>query len=316
MRWFTNALTRASTVCRNVSTRVTELARQTWSKLTYANVRDTIYGAPRALLAGLLFLILSCWRMLCALLLRMRRACTLSNIKASIVGSPKFALGTFLFVLRSVRNVVVAWSRWSKRNWKPLSLLTISLGLLGVGFVRLHDYDVPMLRKDYFKAGQGKTDYNFEDKDDSPQMEIFVKDSFLYRTVTATIHGAGLATDTVVGDRVTAKFNNALSLYQQSRYEEAIKAFNNAYRSMSDKNGQVKRGYEKLAAQAQLMIGNAFCNSGKDSEAINAYQLSLTYDPDNLVTIYNLERLLSNGGGGGKDNGEKPKPSNPNKTKV
>lgn len=259
---------------------------------TFANLKHVVYGTPRFLLNCLLF----CVRVVC--------------------GTPRFLLNAFLLCVRSVKSVGGAALSYGKRNWKPLGLLAFSLALLTVGFVRLHDYDVPMLRHDYKEASRGKTEYDFSDKDEGPQLDMFPKDGFLFRSVVASIHAGQQSVDFTVGDRVTAKFNHALSLYRENNYEEAVKAFNNAYRAMSDKDGQVKRGYEKLAAQTQFMIGNALCNSGKDSEAVSAYQLSLTYDPNDVVTIYNLERLLSKGGGKGGDKGDKPKRSNPNKTKV
>lgn len=296
----------------NVRTRIGNFFGRVWSNCTYANLKRTVRGAPGRFLAALLCV----WRGILGAKRFLRRTCTFTNLKRAVLGSPRFALNTFLFVVRAVAHVGSSLLGYGKRNWQPLALLTFSLALLTVGFVRLHYYDVPMLRHDYKEASRGLTEYDFADKDEAPQPDIYEKDSFFFRSVVATIHAVQQAVDLTVGDRVTAEFNNALSLYRENRYEEAVKAFNDTYRAMSNKNGQVKRGYEKLAAQTQFMIGNALCNSGKDGQAISAYQLSLTYDPNDIVTIYNLERLLSNGGGKGGDKGDKPKPSNPNKTKV
>lgn len=307
--------TRAQTIratCINVCTRVMSFFRATWARLTIANLQATICGAP----AFFADLVVSTWGRFYAALRFLRSTCTLPNLLRAARGTPRFLLRTFMYVVGAVVHVGGAALRYGKRNWKPLTLLTFSLVLLGIGCLRLHDYDVPMLKDDFQVAGKGKTEYDFSEKDTAPQPEFFAEEDLFQKSVAAAMHASGVATDTVVGDRVTAKFNYAYHLYRENRYEEAVKAFNNAYRAMSDKDGQVKRGYEKLAAKTQFMIGNALCNSGKDGEAIAAYQLSLTYDPNDLVTIYNLERLLSNGGGGGNKDGDKPKPSNPNKTKV
>ncbi|MDZ4833987.1 MAG: tetratricopeptide repeat protein [Candidatus Melainabacteria bacterium] len=341
-------LTMARTIratCINTAARLSHSVSNTWRNCTFANIKRTICGVLRSCKNGFLFLVLSAWGMVCAALRNTRKTCTIANVRRAasatpgvalncvkfawctiwgtprfllriVCGTPRFLLHCCMFSLRACYNFGVLTLNYSRRNWKPLTLLLFSLTLLLIGFVRLHDYDVPMLKPDYQLAGKGKTEYNFEDKDGAPEPEFIQQDDWFQNSVVFVIHTKGLATDTVVGDRVTAKYNFALSLYHQDRYEEAVKAFNNAYRAMSDKNGQVKRGYEKRASETQLMIGNALCNSGKDGEAINAYQLSLTYDPNNLVTIYNLERLLSSGGGGGKDKGDKPKASNINKTKV
>ncbi len=298
--------------CNNIRTRAWNLFGKVWSNCTYANLKRTVRGAPGCFLVALL----SVWRGLLGAKRYLRRTCTFTNLKHAVCGSPRFALKAFLATGRAFASVVRGLLKYGKRNWKPLGLLAFSLVVMTVGLVRLHDYDVPMLRQDYKEAARGKTEYDFSDKDEAPQPDLYQKDSFFFRSVVATIHAGQQGVDLTVGDRVTAKFNNALSLYQEHRYEEAVKAFNNAYRAMSDKDGQVKRGYEKIAARTQFMIGNALCNSGKESEAISAYQLSLTYDPNDIVTIYNLERLLSKGGGSGGDKGDKPKPSNPNKTKV
>lgn len=234
-----------------------------------------------------------------------RKRLTLSGIKGGAV-----------FIALAVVHVFGDSARWLARNWKAMTLLMMSLALLVIGFVRLHDYSVPMLRGDYEDAGKGKTEFDYADKDTAPQpAELVVEDSLLNRVVVRSIKLGGWATDTVVGDRRAAKFNHGFELYQATRYEESVKVLTRAYAALTDRDGNVKAEHAELAAKIQFLIGNAHANSNKDGEAISAYKLSLKHDPNNVDTIYNLERLLNSGGKGGND-GDKPKPSNPTNTKL
>jgi len=206
--------------------------------------------------------------------------------------------------------------KYMLKNWKAFAIMALSLALLAIGFVRLQFYSVPMLRSDYEYAAKGKTEFDFADKETAPELEIYGKDSKLDQIAIATIQAARRGIDGAVGDRVGGKFNRGYSLYLETRYDDAARELSKAYAALTDSEGKVKPKYEKLASQIQFLIGNAYANQKKEGEAISAYQLSLTHDPDNLVTIYNLERLLSNGGGKGGKDGDKPKPSNPQNTKL
>jgi len=236
--------------------------------------------------------------------------------RKTVKGTVKYTLFAIWFTLMSVVHVFGDSLRWALKNWRPVGLLLGSLLLLVIGFVRLNQYSVPMLRGDYQKAAKGLTDYNFADKGEDPLPEMFAEDTWFTEAVVTTLRACWKATDTVVGDRRGAKYNLGFELYQSNQYDDAATALTKAYASLTDKDGNVKPTHRKLAADIQFLIGNAYANSKKESEAINAYKLSLKHDPDNIITIYNLERLLSSGGGKGGNDGDKPKPANPSNTKL
>lgn len=220
------------------------------------------------------------------------------------------------FMVMSVVHVFGDSSRWALKNWRPVGMLIGSALLLATGFVRLNQYSVPMLRGDYEKAAKGLTDYNFADKEEGPLPELFAEETWLSKSVVATLRASWQATDTVVGDRRGARYNLGFELYQNNQYEAATTALTKAYASLTDRDGNVEPRHKQLAADIQFLIGNAYANSHKNEEAISAYKLSLKHDPDNIITIYNLERLLSSGGGKGGNDGDKPKPANPSNTKL
>lgn len=249
-------------------------------------------------------------------LARVARVALVSGVSARDHLKRNGIKGSAMFVVLSVVHVVRDSARWLVRNWKAMTLLMMSIALLVIGFVRLHDYSVPMLRGDYETAGKGKTEFDFADKDTAPQpAELVVEDSMFNRVVVRSIKLSGAATDTVVGDRRAAKFNHGFELYQATRYEESVKVLTRAYAGLTDRDGNVRAEHAELASKIQFLIGNAHANSNKNGEAISAYTLSLKHDPNNVDTIYNLERLLNDGGKGGND-GDKPKPSNPTNTKL
>lgn len=234
-----------------------------------------------------------------------------------LLSAPRALLGVLIYVAMAFVHVFTPVWLFARRERKALAVMSVSLVLFGIGLLRLQLYSVPMLRGDYESAARGKTEYNFEVEDDTPQpADLFQSDSLFQRTVDGSIRLAGRTSDALVGDRVAAKFNHGLELYRESRYEEAVKALGRAYAAVSDGDGKVKPGYQKLASEIQFLIGNSNANSNKIPEAVDAYKLSLTHDPDNMTTIYNLERLLSSGGGDGGDNGDKPKPANPINTRL
>jgi tetratricopeptide (TPR) repeat protein len=236
--------------------------------------------------------------------------------KKTVRGTVRYTLAAIWFAIMSVVHVFGDSFAWTLRNGKAMTLMTVSLAFLVVGFVRLNQYSVPMLRGDYAQAAKGKTEFNFADKDTGPQQEIFAEDTWFTKAVMATLRLTWKATDTVVGDRRGAKFNQGFELYQTNQYEDAVIALTKAYAALSDNDGNVKPQHTKLAAEIQFLIGNAYANKKKESEAISAYKLSLKHDPNNIITIYNLERLLASGGGKGGNDGDKPKPSSPSNTKL
>ncbi len=219
-----------------------------------------------------------------------------------------------------VKVLSAIFVRFPLYMWKhdrAFALMAVSALLLTVGFVRLYDYSTPMLRGDWAEAGQYKYHLDFDEPDpNEPKSELTVDDSLFFQSVKLSIDSGHRFCDFVVGDRVPARYNNGLTLYRESNYTEAIVKLNNAYRSLGDGNGGIKPAYRQRAAEVQFLIGNAYANLQKTDEAVQAYTLSLQFNPNDQITIYNLERLLSNGGGKGGDKGDKPKSSNPNKTKL
>lgn len=201
---------------------------------------------------------------------------------------------------------------------RAFALMLVSSILLLAGFTRLYDYTTPMLRGDWSEAGKYKYHLDFDEVDPTepkPDPTMIVEDSVLDKVVKLSIISANRFCDFVVGDRVPARYNNGLTLYRETNYSEAIVKLNNAYRSLGDGSGGIKPGYRRRAAELQFLIGNAYANLQKTDEAVQAYQLSLQFNPNDQITIYNLERLLSSGGGKGGQ-GDKPKSANPNKTKL
>lgn len=218
--------------------------------------------------------------------------------------------------LRWMLSAAVRMYRAVLRNWLALAVLFLSLLVLGTGFVRIAGYTVFMTRGDYENAAMNKFQENYDEPDNGPpQPELFGQESTFDKVVIWSINTWCQTEDTVIGDRVAAKFNHALALYQDHKYSEAVPAFNKAYAACSNKGGKIQPKYRELASVIQLHVGNAYANQGKIDEAVAAYQLSLTYDPNNLITIYNLERLLSNGGGKGGGKGDKPQ-GNPLNEKI
>jgi tetratricopeptide (TPR) repeat protein len=205
---------------------------------------------------------------------------------------------------------------WALKNWRPVGLLLGSALLLLTGFVRLNQYSVPMLRGDYQKAARGLTDYTFDEKEEDPLSGMFAEETWFTETVVTTLRTSWRATDTIVGDRRGAKYNLGFELYQSSKYEDAATALTKAYAALTDSDGNVKPHHKQLAADIQFLLGNAYANSKKEEEAISAYKLSLKHDPNNIITIYNLERLLNSSGGKGGNDGDKPKPANSSKSNT
>lgn len=84
-------------------------------------------------------------------------------------------------------------------------------------------------------------------------------------------------------DNFAANYNLGNSLYKQGEYEQAVKAFQNAYSLTEDDNRK---------AQIMHNIGNTLLKAGKIKESVGAYQNSLKLNPNDIETKYNLSYAL------------------------
>lgn len=195
-------------------------------------------------------------------------------------------------------------------------VLLASIACFAIGTIRLLDYSLPMLQGRYELAAQNKWQARYEDADDTSN-SLFDYQPTLIDRVGETIYSTSLkSTETVVGDRVAAKFNHGLSLYRQNSYSQSVTALEKAYAACHQDDGRLAPEYVELGGLIQLLIGNAYANDGKTGEAVGAYQKSLSHDPNNQTTIYNLEKLQSASGGKGGEDGDKPKPINPANDRI
>lgn len=106
-----------------------------------------------------------------------------------------------------------------------------------------------------------------------------------------------------------AYFNLGLDCYRQNDYDSCRKAMLKTYAACCDANGKVLESRRRLAARAQLYIGNSYFNLGKTEDAVTAYEEGLRLVPGELYTIYNLEKLQdSQKSGGSGSSGDAPKP--------
>ena len=80
----------------------------------------------------------------------------------------------------------------------------------------------------------------------------------------------------------TLEFNRGSALYKLGRHEEAKQAFLRA----------AKQAPGALAAQDRYNLGNALAALGERKEAINAYRKALSLDPNDEQARHNLEVLL------------------------
>jgi tetratricopeptide (TPR) repeat protein len=189
------------------------------------------------------------------------------------------------------------------------------------GVVRSYDYSVPMLTGDYEQAATYKSPYSGPPKSsDAPPMPPGMDDdsweSWILEWIVQRYQGY---VDAAVGSRELAAFNHGWTLYQSEKYDEARYALERAYASSCDSSGRILPRNRQLGSDIQLLIGNCHVNAQKTEEAAAAYELSLTLDPDNIVSTYNLERLQdsSKGGGSGTDKkGDKPQPAGPPKPRA
>jgi Ca-activated chloride channel family protein len=100
-------------------------------------------------------------------------------------------------------------------------------------------------------------------------------------------------------------FNRGAALYGLSRFDEAAQAF---LRATESKNPALK-------ASAFYNLGNAFFQTKKYGEAVEAFKKSLTYDPSDLRAKWNLELALKSKRDEDKKNQDKNKDDKNNKDK-
>ncbi|MCZ2102260.1 MAG: tetratricopeptide repeat protein [Chitinophagales bacterium] len=78
---------------------------------------------------------------------------------------------------------------------------------------------------------------------------------------------------------VKSKYNLGNSTFQQNRYDEAAKSYEDA---------ATAAGTDSEKASAYYNLGNAYFKSEKYKESIQAYKKSLAYDPEDMATKQNL----------------------------
>lgn len=97
-----------------------------------------------------------------------------------------------------------------------------------------------------------------------------------------------------------ATFNLGDAVYQQKRYEEAVKQFQLSAQNNPD---------PKVKAKAYHNLGNAHLEQEKWQEAVKAYKSALKINPNDADTKYNLayanEKLRQQQQGGGGQNNKK-----------
>jgi tetratricopeptide (TPR) repeat protein len=81
-----------------------------------------------------------------------------------------------------------------------------------------------------------------------------------------------------------ANFNLGDSYYKQGRYDESVKAFQNALNLTNDKLDKAKVFHN---------IGNSLLKSNRVQESIESYKNALKLNPDDQDTKYNLSYALS-----------------------
>ncbi len=183
-------------------------------------------------------------------------------------------------------------------------LLVASVFTLYVGMVRFVDYTLPMLEGDFQAAAQPKSQNSGQSDDDSlgplvakPTIDELVAERF--------VEGSNKVFDWSCGKRELAMFNEGWKRYLDYDFEGARSYFDKAFVAMTDANGVIQPGDRHFASHLQLLIGNCLANRDKTEQAIAAYELSLTLNPNNIISTYNLELLqdAKKSGGAGKGAG-------------
>lgn len=168
--------------------------------------------------------------------------------------------------------------------------------------LRTYYYSWPMLLQDYEFASENCRLWQSgldEEVDENLDVPKSAYDSAIEKSVVVV---TGYV-DRVCGDRVVARFNYGLVIYQADDYETARSKLEKAYASCCDEHGVVRPGYQLRASDIMLLIGNAWANRGKVSEAVVAYELSLKLNPGNITATYNLEKLQDSQDGDGSSGG-------------
>ncbi len=201
-----------------------------------------------------------------------------------------------------------------RRALAVLALFT-SAAAFATGLTRLFDYSLPMASEHYSEAATYKSRYIGPPSEAPPLPELGEDVSAFDRAIIWVLDHHNQYVDAAVGSRALAAFNQGLELYQDHQKASARVALQKAFAACCDADGKVLSGYELLASDIQLLIGNTLVDEHKDEDAIAAYEASLTLNPNNIVTTYNLEKLQdATGGGGGsdkKDKDAKPQPQGP-----
>lgn len=181
-------------------------------------------------------------------------------------------------------------------------LLVASVFALYVGMVRFVDYTLPMLEGDFQAAAQPKSLDSGQADDDSlgplvakPTVDEIIAERF--------VEGSNKVFDWSCGRRELAMFNEGWRRYLDYDFEGARSYFDKAFVAMTDANGVIQPGERQFASQLQLLIGNCLANRDKTQQAIAAYEMSLTLNPNNIIATYNLERLQDAKQSGGKGAG-------------
>ncbi len=183
-------------------------------------------------------------------------------------------------------------------------LLLASVFVLYIGMVRFVDYTLPMLQGDFQSAAQPKSQVDGQPDDDTlgplqdrPTIEDLVTERF--------VEGSNKFFDWSCGSRNLAMFNEGWKRYQDYDFEGARSYFDKAFVALGDANGAIRDGDRRFASDLQLLIGNCYANRDKIDQAVSAYEMSLTLNPNNIISTYNLERLqdAKKAGGGGKGKG-------------
>lgn len=206
--------------------------------------------------------------------------------------------------MKSLFKSVIKVTVTHKRRLAAL-LLVASVFSMAVGMVRFVDYTLPMLQEDYQTAAQSKSGLLVGQPSDDALSPLEVKPTISDLIAERMAQTNNEFFDWSCGSRERALFNEGWKRYQDYDFEGARSYFDKAYTALGDSNGVIRPADRELASNIQLLIGNCYANRDKTPQAVSAYEMSLTLNPNNIIATYNLERLqdAQKGGGGGKGAG-------------